>query len=85
MAQHLPLQKPGLHQNWWDQLARQNAFKAVLTSPDADSPDTFFATGVREIEAARNRVSSLGLEFAGERAFDFGCGLGRLSRALARY
>jgi SAM-dependent methyltransferase len=43
----------------------------------------FFATGVAEIGELFRRAKELGLDFAGGRALDFGCAVGRLSQALA--
>ncbi|MEA2273359.1 MAG: hypothetical protein QOI98_2067 [Solirubrobacteraceae bacterium] len=45
------------------------------------TPDEFFATGEREIAAVLAFMKERGLTVGG-RALDFGCGLGRLTRAL---
>ncbi len=72
----------------WETLARKDALWAILTD-DAKrgrrwNVDEFFATGEREIDAVfayleRKQLAPVDLE----RALDFGCGVGRLSRALA--
>ncbi|MBM3821072.1 MAG: class I SAM-dependent methyltransferase [Acidimicrobiia bacterium] len=71
----------------WNGLAQQDAFRAVLTSGghvpwDAE---TFFRTGVEEIGSIMARLKTLGISTGAQRALDFGCGLGRLTQALARH
>ena len=46
--------------------------------------EAFFETGVQEIEAVLAYVEGLGVEIQFGTALDFGCGVGRLSQALAR-
>jgi len=46
-------------------------------------PAEFFATGRREIRLLMYQLRQLGHVPAGGRALDFGCGVGRLSQALA--
>jgi SAM-dependent methyltransferase len=49
-------------------------------------PETFFATGRAEIDAALRRAKELGLvPRRRRRALDFGCGVGRLTQGLARH
>jgi len=70
----------------WDALADANAAWAVRTRPehiDALAGPAFFASGAEEVERVlAYLVEHFGPLPAGE-ALDFGCGLGRLSRALA--
>jgi len=71
----------------WNELAQLDPYWAILTSPGKrfgrwDSAE-FFATGKAEVEALMDRASQLGLPQRRERALDFGCGLGRVTRALA--
>jgi SAM-dependent methyltransferase len=58
----------------------------VLTAPDqkgeAWDVDDFFATGEAEIEQVLAVVDGLGRPVERSRALDFGCGVGRLTRAL---
>jgi SAM-dependent methyltransferase len=60
---------------------------AVLTDPKRKhggwDPDSFFATGEAEVGSTLDIARGLGLPAAHQRALDFGCGLGRLTRALA--
>lgn len=72
-------------QQLWNELARRDALRAILDSPDGEDLQTFFDTGIAEIEALRERIEKLGVHFGGHKALDFGCGVGRLTRALARY
>lgn len=45
----------------------------------------FFQTGVREIEGLLATIHALGLPLRRRTALDFGCGVGRLSQALAQH
>lgn len=77
----------GLRFNW-DELARRDAFGAVLThSPDGRpwNEAAFFASGERFVAEIADDCARLRLPFGGARALDFGCGLGRLSRPLAKH
>lgn len=47
--------------------------------------EEFFQTGVREIERVLQSIRALGLPLRPGTALDFGCGVGRLSQALARH
>jgi len=62
---------------------------AILTSPGRDGnrwdPEEFFRSGSDEVAAVMAYVASLGVELPRRRALDFGCGVGRLTRALARH
>ncbi len=72
----------------WNELGRRDAMWAVLSGPFEASrdwePEAFFATGVEEVAAVLARSAALGAVPAPGRALDFGCGIGRLSQALAR-
>jgi ubiquinone/menaquinone biosynthesis C-methylase UbiE len=71
----------------WNELAELDPHWAILTARGKrfggwDS-DEFFATGTAEAGAFMGRVEELGLPEQRARALDFGCGLGRMTRALA--
>ena len=73
----------------WNELAQLDPHWAILTSPGKrfgrwDS-DEFFATGTAEAETFMQRAVELGLPKERGRALDFGCGLGRMTRALAAH
>jgi len=74
------------HRQDWERLAEVDAMWAVLTAPEqkggAWDAERFFATGAAEIDHVLSVVDSLGRPLARGRALDFGCGVGRLTRAL---
>lgn len=74
------------HKQDWERLAEVDAMWAVLTAPHqkggAWDEEAFFATGEAEIEHVLAVVESLGRPLGRGRALDFGCGVGRLTRAL---
>jgi ubiquinone/menaquinone biosynthesis C-methylase UbiE len=71
----------------WDSVGHSNPVWAVLGSPEnwrrKDPTDEFFRTGEEEIGAELAYIESLGVELPQGRVLDFGCGLGRLTQALA--
>jgi trans-aconitate methyltransferase len=72
----------------WDDLALVDPFWAVLAADGKRGggwePTEFFATGEADIEELLATAAQLGRPTRHERALDFGCGVGRLTRALAR-
>ena len=73
----------------WEDLAKVDAFWAILSDPSKthgrwDVAD-FFLTGEQEIEMVMSDAQKLGYPRKREVALDFGCGLGRLTRALAKH
>ena len=73
----------------WNELAQLDPHWAILTGAGKrfgrwDS-DEFFATGTAEADAFMRRAAELGLPKERARALDFGCGLGRMTRALAAH
>ena len=70
----------------WDSLAQADALWAVLTAPGRKGGgwdvDEFFASGEAEIAQVLETAVRLGRPARRERALDFGCGVGRLTRAL---
>jgi SAM-dependent methyltransferase len=73
----------------WDAYGRQDPFWAILTQPDKVqgrwNADEFFRTGRDEIASVMSYISMLGLTVGTNRALDFGCGVGRLTQALASH
>jgi SAM-dependent methyltransferase len=71
----------------WDVLAEQDALWVILSNdPERRGRwglEEFFATGEREVAKVIERADRLGRPVRRERALDFGCGVGRLTRALA--
>ena len=72
----------------WDRLGRDNAFGAILTKDGkiADwSADEFWTTGRIDVERFMTELSRLVPDAPRTRALDFGCGVGRISVALAEH
>jgi SAM-dependent methyltransferase len=73
----------------WDELARGDPLWEVLSDPDRRDGrwqlDEFFASGEQEVGAVLERAGELGRPERREAALDFGCGVGRLTRALSRH
>lgn len=78
----------GVRQDW-TRLGAEDPLWAVYVAPGTRGGkwdvEEFFATGQREVDAALAEAAALGLAVGGGRALDFGCGVGRLSAALARH
>jgi SAM-dependent methyltransferase len=75
------------HKQEWEELAKVDPLWAILTSSDRLGGGwelaEFFATGEAEISEMLKVADDLGEPVRRERALDFGCGVGRLSRPLA--
>ncbi|MFN8008573.1 MAG: methyltransferase domain-containing protein [Terriglobia bacterium] len=71
----------------WEDLAQMDPFWAILTFPDRKfgrwKVDEFFHTGWLEINQVMNWTRPLGRPSKKDMVLDFGCGVGRLTRALA--
>jgi SAM-dependent methyltransferase len=71
----------------WDALGKIDPLWANLTNDDKRGgkweAKEFFLTGEQEIEEVMGFVESLSVTFKHDRALDFGCGVGRLTQALA--
>jgi ubiquinone/menaquinone biosynthesis C-methylase UbiE len=73
----------------WDDLGKEDPLWAVLTDPQKKGgkwdPKEFFAIGEEEIKNALDAIKALGVNCQPHVALDFGCGVGRLSQALAKH
>lgn len=70
----------------WDDLAREDGMWAVHSAPGRRGTwhaEQFFATGEQEVTRILTALEEHGLMPRLGRALDFGCGLGRLTRALS--
>ena len=71
----------------YEELGREDPFYAVLTVPQFRynrwDPKEFFANGEREIADVMSYLDQLPLKVNRGEALDFGCGVGRLTQALA--
>lgn len=72
------------HIDDWDQLAKKPVWAILTGQPDL-SLDEFFATGESEIQEFWSKALQLGFPKQRQRALDFGCGMGRLTRQLAKH
>lgn len=73
----------------WDALGRIDPMYAILADPKKKGrkwqAEEFFGTGATEIAELMSQLNSMGLGVSRRKALDFGCGIGRLSQALAHY
>jgi len=76
-------------QKKWDEFGESDPFWSILSSSEKKGGkwqvEGFFGTGVKEIGEVINYVESLGINVPRKMALDFGCGVGRLTQALADY
>ncbi len=74
-------------QEYWEKHARRDPLWAILSDPSKKGRKwgtaEFFETGRREISILLYRLDGLRIPFGRRRALDFGCGVGRLTQALA--
>src|SRR4051812_47514151 len=88
---HAPMQPTALanQKREWEEIARQDAFWAILSYSDrkfgAWSREDFFRTGEEDVEAVMRRVDEFGRPAGRATALDFGCGVGRVTRALSAH
>jgi SAM-dependent methyltransferase len=73
----------------WESLAQRDALGAILTDESKSGGKwdvtQFMATGDAEIETVLQHLEAIGLQpDPGGAVLDFGCGVGRLTQALAR-
>lgn len=73
----------------WDRFGATDPLWAILTDPTRKGnrweAEAFFATGREEIAAVVERAREHGVPRRWHRGLDFGCGVGRLTQALASY
>jgi len=71
----------------WEDMGELDPYWAILTEPGTKygkwDLEKFFGTGSSEISSLTSAAENLGLPKHHEWALDFGCGVGRLTRALA--
>ena len=82
----MPLEK---ERQAWEELANLDPYWAILSDPKKKFGHwdvvEFLRTGDREITWVMESATHLGYPLQRDSALDFGCGLGRLTRALAKY
>lgn len=73
----------------WNKLGKTDPLWAILTVDDKKGNqwqrDEFFRTGEEEVATMMEYVRSLAINLPRRRALDFGCGVGRLTQALANH
>ncbi len=72
----------------WNTLAQRDALGSVLTRPRTAplwDVDDFFETGRSDVARLMAAIARLAPALSARRALDFGCGVGRLTQALAAY
>lgn len=73
----------------WDQAAREDAMFNIVTLPQYANggweADEFFKHGQLEIDQMVAHLDEVGVGYRPGRALDFGCGVGRLTQALAKH
>jgi SAM-dependent methyltransferase len=76
-------------QQTYDALGAEDPLYAVLSFPGKEGnrwdPEVFFQRGEVEIDAVLADLKDRGVELNHQRALDFGCGVGRLTQALAKH
>lgn len=76
-------------QRTWSELGRIDPMWAVLALPDKKGNrwdrEEFFRTGVRDVAEVTRWLGELDVAPPRGRALDFGCGVGRLTQALAAH
>jgi ubiquinone/menaquinone biosynthesis C-methylase UbiE len=79
----------GDHKRDWEDLAALDPYWAILSEPARRfgnwDVDAFFKTGEVEFNRFMESADRLGYPQERTRALDFGCGVGRVTRAMSRY
>jgi ubiquinone/menaquinone biosynthesis C-methylase UbiE len=78
---------PKQYQKDWEELAKLDSFWAISSSSDKKfnrwKREDFLSSGVKEADWVINRISEKGFDLKLGSALDFGCGIGRITCALA--
>ena len=72
----------------WEKLARYDPLWSILTDPNRKGcwdEGEFFATGEAEVASLMKYFQSKSIQVGREQALDFGCGVGRVTQALAHH
>jgi trans-aconitate methyltransferase len=86
---HVDMPTDPLHARDWEEMAAIDPLWAILSDPQKRfgswEINEFLRTGQEEISGLMQTASALGLPRQRRRTIDFGCGVGRLTRALHGY
>ncbi|MCB9798424.1 class I SAM-dependent methyltransferase [Candidatus Nomurabacteria bacterium] len=73
----------------WDKLGEMDPLWAVLSDPtkrfNGWDESEFFVTGQKEIDVIMQKVNTFDLPKETKKVLDFGCGVGRLTKALSQH
>lgn len=73
----------------WDSIAKIDTLWGILSAEDKKNGkwdiDEFFQTGEMDIRMLVNKIKGMGITLNWATALDFGCGVGRLTQAMAIY
>lgn len=76
-------------QRSWNHFGRTDPYWAILTAPDKKNnrwdKQEFFESGRYQIDEVMGYLATVAPDLRRGRAMDFGCGVGRLTQALAMY
>ena len=76
-------------QDTWDELGKIDPLWAIASWPDKKGNkwnlSDFFAEGEKEIDGVIRYIDSLDLKVPRRKALDFGCGVGKVTQALAHH
>jgi SAM-dependent methyltransferase len=77
------------HRSNWEEMSTLDPLWAILSTKEKRfggwDLDEFLRTGIDEIAQIMDKAGELSLPLSRKRALDFGCGIGRLTRALQSY
>jgi SAM-dependent methyltransferase len=72
----------------WENWAKEDPLWGIMAAEDKRGNqwrlDEFMATGRKDVDEVLAQIQMIGATLAKDRALDFGCGVGRLTQALAR-
>jgi ubiquinone/menaquinone biosynthesis C-methylase UbiE len=73
-------------QKTWTKLGSMDPLWAILSDPSKENGrwklDEFFNTGMGQLKAIQDEISQMDCSHGYDRCLDFGCGIGRMSRAF---
>jgi ubiquinone/menaquinone biosynthesis C-methylase UbiE len=79
----------GRHKRTWDKLGEMDPLWFILSEPEGKfgkwDVEEFFTSGQGEMAVVLAKAEELGYPKQRETALDFGCGVGRLTRGMAKY
>ncbi len=71
--------------DFWNELGKAKPFRAICSGNKNWQIESFFMTGVQEIDALMKHIRSMQIELPHGIALDFGCGVGRTAQPLSKY